>query len=51
MSKLWRGKSHKCMIGKCSKEAEYVWYNPLRFKGAKWKICLDCYVMLKGEKK
>jgi hypothetical protein len=51
MSRRWKGRPHKCMIGQCTSEAEYVWYNPFRFRGAKWKICEPCYHMLKGEKK
>jgi len=49
MSKRWTGAPHKCMIGKCTKESEYVWYNPFRIKGKKLKICGECYFMLKGE--
>ena len=49
MSRRWNGKPHTCMIGKCTNLSEYVWYNPCRVRGLKWKVCDLCYQMLKGK--
>ena len=49
MSRPWKGKPHKCMVGDCVKQSEYVWYNVHHVRGTKWKICGECYVMLGGK--
>ena len=50
MSRRWTGAKHRCMVGKCTNDSEYVWYNVHRVRGTKWKICGACYKMMGGKR-